>query len=202
MRRKPNGKCAPWLFRFDGSETDTLAPDVVSTTGNTSLYRESKNKTIVAGKIDIDEVTNVYKTPWAEMIKGAKAALPCWNVDTQAIWERFLAFNRARGNAAVPAGFLLGFMRRWRAGSAGKSCVQLDSESAISVPTQNPELVGLIPLASTANRHFHESDLCRAIGAPPYEKRVPDMMAQFGCLRFPAVLAVHGAAIQSGEITR
>lgn len=33
-------------------------------------------------------------------------------VDTQAIWDRFVAFNKARGNTAVPAGFLLGFMRR------------------------------------------------------------------------------------------
>jgi hypothetical protein len=47
------------------------------------------------------------------LIKAAKTSLACWNVDTQVIWERFLAFNRLRGNAAVPAGFLLGFMRRW-----------------------------------------------------------------------------------------
>ncbi len=59
-------------------------------------------------------VTNVYHTPWAEMIKAAKTSLACWNVDTQAIWDRFLAFNKARGNSAVPAGFLLGFMRKWR----------------------------------------------------------------------------------------
>jgi hypothetical protein len=49
--------------------------------------------------------TNVYRTPWADLIKAAKASLACWNVDTQVIWERFLAFNRARGNAVVPRGF-------------------------------------------------------------------------------------------------
>jgi hypothetical protein len=48
------------------------------------------------------------------LIKAAKASLACWNVDTQAIWDQFVAFNQARGNTAVPAGFLLGFMRRWQ----------------------------------------------------------------------------------------
>ena len=46
VRWKPNGKFAPWLFRFGGSETDSPAPDVVSATDDTSLSRESKDKTI------------------------------------------------------------------------------------------------------------------------------------------------------------
>ena len=116
-RWKPNGKFAPWLFRFGGSEDDVISRDVVSATGDTSLSRDSKNKTIFAGRIEIDATTNVYRTPWAELIKAAKSSLPCWNADTQAIWDRFVAFNKARGNAAVPAGFLLGFMRKWRTSS-------------------------------------------------------------------------------------
>ena len=58
------------------------------------------------------------RSPWIHspmrLIKAAKASLACWNVDTQAIWDQFVAFNQARGNTAVPAGFLLGFMRRWQ----------------------------------------------------------------------------------------
>ena len=60
-------------------------------------------------------------TPWADLIKAAKTSLACWNVDTQVIWERFLAFNRSRGNAHVPAGYLLGFMRRWRTSSSSRA---------------------------------------------------------------------------------
>jgi hypothetical protein len=202
LRWKANGKFAPWLFRFRGVEKEAQAADVVSATGDTSLYRDSKNKTVFAGTIEIGDGTNVYRTPWADMIKAAKAALPCWNVDTQAIWDRFLTFNQARGNSAVPAGFLLGFMRRWRASSTGKPSVPLDNTSLISAPAQNPELVVLIRLASTANRHFHEADLRRAIGSPCYERRVQDMITRFECHRFSASLAVHGAAIQSREIGR
>ena len=113
-RHKPNGKYAPWLFRFGGPEDELPEPDVVSATGDTSLSREEYNKTIFSGQINISAISNVFQTCWAELIKAAKTALPCWNVDTQVIWDRFLAFNRARGNEKVPAGFLLGFMRRWR----------------------------------------------------------------------------------------
>jgi hypothetical protein len=114
VRWKPNGKFAPWLFRFGAAEEDAFLPDVVSSTGDTSLSRDSKNKTIFAGRIEINTKASVYQTPWTELIKVAESSLACWNVDTQAIWDRFVSFNRARENAVVPAGFLLGFMRRWR----------------------------------------------------------------------------------------
>jgi hypothetical protein len=102
-REKPNGKFAPWLFRFAAFDQSDGPHDVVSKGDDTSLSREESHKTIFSGHINIDEAPNVFRTCWAELIKAAKTALPCWNVDTQAIWERFLAFNRARGNARVPA---------------------------------------------------------------------------------------------------
>ena len=37
VRWKPNGKFAPWLFRFGGAEDKAMPPDVVSATGDTSL---------------------------------------------------------------------------------------------------------------------------------------------------------------------
>ena len=110
-REKPNGKFAPWLFRFTAFDAEDGDQDVESGTGDTSLYKERNNKTIFSGQITISEAPNVFQTCWAELIKAAKRALPCWNVDTQVIWDRFLAFNRARGNDRVPAGYLLGFMR-------------------------------------------------------------------------------------------
>jgi hypothetical protein len=69
IRWKPNGKFTPWLFRFGTAEDEALLPDVVSATGDTSLSRDSKNKTIFAGRIEIAAKTNVYHTPWADLIR-------------------------------------------------------------------------------------------------------------------------------------
>jgi hypothetical protein len=201
VRWKPNGKFAPWLFRFGEREDADAPPDDVSAPGDTSLSREPKNKTVFAGKIEILDGTNVYRTPWADLIKAAKASLACWNVDTQVIWERFLAFNRARGNAVVPAGFLLGFMRRWRTSpdSAAKPNV-------LAVPKRSTpeelELHRLIAAAPSKNWQFHASDLCKLIGQAAYDAQVLDVVQRFRCQRFAATLAVHGRAVQNGQITR
>ena len=202
VRWKPNGKFAPWLFRFGGTADADALPDVVSASGDTSLSRESKNKNIFAGRIEIDAGTNVYRSPWADLIKAAKAPLACWNVDTQVIWERFLAFNRARGNTAVPAGFLLGFMRRWRTSPVTESL-----SKAAPMPERAPdprelELHEQIKAAPSGNRQFHASDLCRVIGQAAYEARILDVVRQFGCPRFTATIAVHGRAVMTGEIRR
>ncbi len=199
-REKPNGKFAPWLFRFTAFDAEEGDQDVESGTGDTSLSRERNNKTIFSGQITISEASNVFQTCWAELIKAAKRALPCWNVDTQVIWDRFLAFNRARGNDKVPAGFLLGFMRRWRTspGTAGQT-------KAAPTPARAPdprqrELHDQIKAAPSRNRQFHASDLCRLIGQAEYDARVVDVIRQFGCPRFTAILAVHGRAVMTGEI--
>ena len=202
VRWKPNGKFAPWLFRFGWSDDEVTSPDVVSATGDTSLSRDSKNKTIFSGRIEIDATTNVYRTPWAELIRAAKSSLACWNVDTQAIWDRFLAFNRARGNAAVPAGFLLGFMRKWRTRRTLDHIFQSEPIPTTPMPKQNSDLADLIRYAPTANRHFHKLDLRRKIGNPAYDLRVQHMMARFACLRFPALLAVYGEAVRTSEIAK
>ncbi len=203
LRWKPHGKFAPWLFRFGAVDNPPTASDLVSATDDTSLSRDSKNKMMFAGKIEIGAGSNVHRTPWAEMIKAAKTALPCWNVDTQVIWERFLDFNRARGNDRVPAGFLLGFMRRWRTSSSNTA----PSPSTTLMP-QHPadpkaqELHDQIRAAPSANRQFHASDLCRLIGQAAYDARVRAIVHQFGCPKFAAILAVHGRAVLAGEIPR
>jgi hypothetical protein len=202
VRWKPNGKFAPWLFRFGGGEVDGLSPDIVSATGDTSLSRDSKNKTIFAGRIEIGAENNVYHTPWAEMIRCAKSTLACWNVDTQAIWDRFVAFNKVRGHSAVPAGFLLGFMRRWRtaAGAAERPIADIRPQRALD-PAEI-ELQRLVKAAPSENREFHASDLNRVIGQDAYNERVRDVTKQFGCSKFAAILAVHGRAVIAGEISR
>jgi hypothetical protein len=202
VRWKPNGKFAPWLFRFGVPSDDSCPPCHVSDGDDRSLSEDSRNKTIFAGTIEIGGQTNVHRTPWAELIRSAKSALPCWNVDPQAIWERFLAFNAARGNTAVPAGFLLGFMRKWRTAPGSADRPQPHPAPLRTTCPQERHLVEQIGAAPIRNRQFHASELCRAIGQADYDARVLDVMAQFGCSRFTATLAVHGRAVLAGEIGR
>ncbi|PKP67622.1 MAG: hypothetical protein CVT86_01095 [Alphaproteobacteria bacterium HGW-Alphaproteobacteria-8] len=201
-RQKPNGKYAPWFFRFTAFDEDDEIEDVASGRDDTSLSSKDYNKTVFSGHININAVSNVFQTCWADLIKAAKTVLPCWNVDTQVIWDRFLAFNRARGNEKVPAGFLLGFMRRWR--TAPGTATQ-PKEAPTPQRTPDPmehELHEQIKAAPSSNRQFHASDLCRLIGHAAYDARVLDVIRQFGCPRFTATLAVHGRAVLAGEITR
>ena len=201
-REKPNGKFAPWLFRFAAFDAEGDDQDVESGTGDTSLSRDKDNKTVFSGQITIAAGSNVFQTCWAELIKAAKTALPCWNVDTQVIWDRFLAFNLARGNDKVPAGFLLGFMRRWRT-SLGTGIRPETAPTSEQAPDpRERELHDQIKAAPSGNRQFHASDLCRLIGQAAYEARVLDVIQKSGCPRFTAMLAVHGRAVLTGEIAR
>ena len=202
-RCKPYGKYAPWLFRFTAFDDADADCDHLSGGGDTSLSREESNKTIFSGQINITATPNVFQTCWGDLIKAAKAALPCWNVDTQVIWDRFVAFNRARGHEKVPAGFLLGFMRRWRTSSS--STAPAPTALPVTLRPADPqaqELSDQIRAAPTSNRQFHASDLCRLIGHVAYEARIREVIGQFGCLRFAATLAVHGQAVIAGEISR
>ncbi len=196
LRWKPHGKFAPWLFRFGVVDNPASEPDLVSATYDTSLSRDSKNKMMFAGKIEIGASANVHRTPWGDLIKAAKTALPCWNVDTQVIWDAFRAFNRARGNEQVPAGYLLGFMRKWR--SAGTTRPQVEHERVLGPREQ--EAADLIRLAPVQNWRFHERDLERRVGREAYAERVSAMQARLGLNRFAAALAVHGEAARMREI--
>lgn len=136
------------------------------------------------------------------MIKAAKSALPCWNVDTQVIWDSFLAFNRARGNDKVPAGYLLGFMRRWRTSPGAAARPEAVPLTQRAPERWERELHEQIKAAPSSNRQFHASDLCRVIGQATYDARVLEAVRLFGCTRFTATLAVHGRAVMAGEIAR
>ena len=196
LRWKPNGKFAPWLFRFGAVDKPVPDPNDVSAKSDTSLSRDSKNKMMFTGKIEIGSASNVHRTPWGDLIKAAKAALPCWNVDSQAIWDAFRAFNRARGNAEVPAGYLLGFMRKWR--SAVTNPTQREPERVLSPKEQ--DAADLIRLAPVTNWRFHEQDLERRIGREAYVERIRAMQVRLGLNRFAAALAVHGEAAKMREI--
>lgn len=200
--QKPNGKYAPWLFRFTAFDEEGEIEDVASGRDDTSLSSKDYNKTVFSGHININAVSNVFQTCWADLIKAAKTVLPCWNVDTQVIWDRFLAFNRARGNEKVPAGFLLGFMRRWRTAPGATPRPREVPEPQVMLDPRERELRDQIKAAPSTNRQFHASDLCSKIGMAAYEARVLEVIRQFGCQRFTAMLAVHGRAVLAGEIAR
>lgn len=202
QREKRNGKFAPWLFRFAAFENEAALQDAVSATGDTTLSKEKVNKTIFSGQITIVAASNVFQNGWADAINSAKRALPCWNVDTQLIWDRFIAFNRARGNDRVPAGFLLGFMRRWRTSPGPAPRPEAPSLPPRVLEPKEQELLDRIKAAPTSNRQFHASDLCRLIGQAAYEARILEVIRDFGCPRFSASLAVHGQAVLAGEINR
>lgn len=201
-RQKPNGKYAPWLFRFTAFDEEDENEDVASGRDDTSLSSKDYNKTVFSGHININAVSNVFQTCWADLIKAAKTVLPCWNVDTQVIWDRFLAFNRARGNEKVPAGFLLGFMRRWRTAPGATPRPREVHEPQVMLDPRERELRDQIKAAPSTNRQFHASDLCSKIGMAAYEAQVLEVIRKFGCQRFTAMLAVHGRAVLAGEIAR
>jgi hypothetical protein len=86
------------------------------------------------------------------LIRAAKAALPCWDIDPSHIWERFIAFNRARGNTHVPAGYLLGFMRKWRTAARSIPAEAKPVEEPVALDTEERVLLALTRAAPVANR--------------------------------------------------
>ncbi len=102
----------------------------------------------------------------------------------------------------MPAGFLLGFMRRWRKSSVTPPRPEVKPPQMRVTDPKERELLRQMQAAPTANRQFHASDLCRLIGHAAYEARVLDVIRNFGCQRFSATLAVHGRAVLAGEISR
>ena len=196
VRRRGRGNLAHWLFRFAGFD-EADPEEEVSTTDDTALYKEDSNKNVFAGTIRVDCETSTTPPRLLALIRRAKTTLPCRGADSRHIWDRFREFNRRRGNDAVPAGYLLGFMRKWKAEGLWTPPAVVLSDS----PPQQ-ELQRLIAKAPFANRHFHESDLKRAIGEDCYEERALQLRKRFGCSAFQARLALHGNAIAEGKITR
>lgn len=196
VRSRERGNQAPWLFRFAGCDEADPEEDV-STTADTALYKEDSNKNVFFGTIRVDCERQATSPRWLALIGRAKTTLPCRGADSRYIWDRFREFNRRRGNDAVPAGYLLGFMRKWKAEGLCTPPAAVQSDS----PPQQ-ELQRLIAKAPFVNRHFHESDLKRAIGEDCYEERALQLRKRYGCSAFQARLALHGNAIAEGKITR
>ena len=197
-RRRGRGRIAPWHFRFAGCE-EPCSDAGVSATGDNSLYIEDSNKTIFSGTIRVDRFDPGMTARWLSMIGRAKTTLPCRAADNRHIWERFREFNQQRGQAAVPAGYLLGFMRKWRT-AALTSTPTVEGGAVIS--SKKRELQSLIAKAPFENRHFHERDLKLAIGESLYVSRLAELQARFGCSAFQARLALHGRAVAAGVIGR
>ncbi len=102
----------------------------------------------------------------------------------------------------MPAGFLLGFMRRWRTSPDASARPDVDAAEKRAATPKDQELQRLISAAPSKNWQFYASDLIRAVGQAGYDKRVIDLMQKFGCPRFATILAAHGQAVLIGEIAR
>jgi len=102
----------------------------------------------------------------------------------------------------VPAGFLLGFMRKWRTSPDAAVTPNVHAVPKRALTPEDSELHQLIAAAPSKNWQFHASDLTRAVGQAGYDKRIIDLMQKFGCPRFAAALAAHGQAVLTGEIAR
>lgn len=202
VRHRGRGKLAAWLFRFECCDADDREPSSdMSTTDDTSPYIRDSNKNVFSGTIMLNCSSTNSSARWVELIRDAKAALPCRGADSRHIWDRFREFNRRRGHETVPAGYLLGFMHKWRSGEREKA-LRVTLQPCPAISSQERELQQLIVQAPFVNRYFHEIDLKRAIGADRYDAQTAELQTSFGCSEFRAKLALHGLAIAAGTIRR
>ena len=198
MRQRIRGSFAIWRFRFGCCDEAEATPSV-SGTEDSSLYMEDSHKSIFSGTIVLDREGCQRADRWLALISAAKTGLPCRGMDSRHIWERFRSFNRRRGNDSVPAGYLLGFMRKWRAsGAVVPASVALGPPQEMT--ERQRELQALIALAPVANRQFHECDLRRKIGEQAYAERLRAVEHEYGCTEFVGRLVLHGKAVRNGEI--
>jgi len=200
MRQRLRGPIALSRFRF-GCCDEGAGGSAVSATDDRSPYKEDSHKNVFSGMIVLDRADCPQADRWLALIDTAKTTLPCRGIDNRHIWERFRLFNRKRGHDAVPAGYLLGFMRKWRVGGV------LTQAAAAPRPPQEMnerqrELQALIALAPVADRQFHESDLRGRIGTTTYEARLKELAQTFSCSEFVGKLALHGLAVRKGLISK
>lgn len=199
QRWKDRGHFAPWIFRFNPVDNSDPGDDGLTSRDAKSPLLDSKHKTVFAGYIEIEGEGTAQPSAWLALIDAAKRALPCAEVAAPTIWERFLAFNRAKGKAKVPAGFLLGFMRKWRVSRVAKMPPAAAPKADAPAP-KDLEALHLAAPAPVGNWQFHQADLLRRIGVDRYEQRIQRMMGRLGIKRFAAMLAVHGEAALVGEL--
>jgi hypothetical protein len=91
-------------------------------------------------------------------------------------------------------------MRQWRTSLGAAAHPKPEEAKKRPIGPKEQKLHLLIAAAPSKNRAFHASDLCRLIGQATYDARVLNVVRQFGCPKFAAILAVHGQAVLAGEI--
>ena len=171
-------------------------------------YIEHK-KNNLSQKIEVNGESNVYQTPWVDFIRRFKTGTPAEKVDVQYLWKGFCGLNQRNGRSRVPLAFLLGFLRKYpTTPQKPQSLPPRDQQAASAVRSPSTVEEGALALAGMAraapfeNRHWHKRDLIRRIGEVAYNDRIEALIDTYGGTRFAAELAVHGRAVQAGEITR
>lgn len=143
-------------------------------------------------------------TPPGWVILLIKAALRARGISEDQwgrAWTWFRSWNiDSKGHARIAVRALKGWLRSCRL------CDQprLVAKAPCPTPASEPdlELARVQTPAPASNRAWHRAALERLIGADGYRERVEAARIRFGCGKFAAELAVHGAAVSDGEIER
>lgn len=193
------------------AHSDDPGADGEGVTGNpvpVTPYIDHKRNNLTQ-KIEVDREPNVHRTPWADFIRRFKTGTPAEKVDVQYLWNGFCALNRRNGRSRVPLAFLIGFLRKYpTTPPKSQSMTSRDRQAAPATRPPSAVEAGVLALAGLArpapfeNRHWHKRDLIRRIGPAAYEERIDAVLVRYGGNRFAAELAIHGQAVQAGEITR
>ena len=194
------------LVQF-GEEKDTEEGVTGSQVPVTPYIEHKRNN--LSQKIEVDGESNVYRTPWADFIRRFKTGTPAEKVDVQYLWKGFCGLNQRNGRSRVPLAFLLGFLRKYPTTPPRPQpspSRERQAAPAVCSPSTAERgalaLAGMAQAAPSENRHWHKRDLIRRIGEATYNDRVEALIDRYGGTRFAAELAVHGGAVQAGEITR
>lgn len=205
-----SGSC---MGRIRETESDKLAlPDDGESTGTgvtgsqvpVTPYIEHKRNNL-SQKIEVNAEANVYRTPWADFIRRFKTGTPAEKVDVQYLWNGFCGLNQRNGRSRVPLAFLLGFLRKYPTTPPKPQPAPSRERQAAPAARSSSGALALADMARPApfkNRHWHKSDLIRRIGPAAYDERVKALIERYGGTRFAAELAIHGQAVQAGEISR
>lgn len=165
----------------------------MSATDDTSLFRDSKNKMIFAGKIEIRGASDVHHTPWAEVIKAAKGALPCWNVDTQSDLAGLPCLQPGKGQGSRARRISLGL----HAGNGGARLLRRTARTGAYPWGQGAGSCCSDSAGTRAKLAIPRAGSAAAHRPRAYDDRVSAMQIRLGLNRFAAALSVHGEAVKN-----
>lgn len=148
----------PRIFFFGCANRTNKTEPTTSRKSDATPYIEKTQKIISWGSnINVGKTTaKIENTPYKKIIDSAKMTSPAATVDSQIIWDAFCARNRKAEKQVVPFGYLLGFIKNWRAPAR--------STSGTTEPTKVSEATNL-SVADRLTRCVKYEDIGSALDA-------------------------------------